>query len=99
MRPFQVCCTTSLNFLDTEHLDPLITSYELDFESLVHESLIAKHALTGKEHISDVLAELQDSFPYFASVITTCFNRDVLRFILVNDITQDHPEIRVLRFS
>ena len=60
MRALQACCPTSRNFLDTSHLQPLITTYNLDREALNLETQVAKRTLARKEleDISDVLMEL-----------------------------------------
>ena len=60
MQALQTCCPTSCHFFDINHLQPLITTYNLDLEALRSETQVAKRTLAGKEleDISDVIMEL-----------------------------------------
>ena len=68
MKAIQCCHPESPNFLEVEHLMPLITGYHLDRESLTVECTLAKRALKDKEleSVNEVILEilpLRDVFP------------------------------------
>ena len=69
MKSIQACSPLSSHFLDITQLQQLISSYELDYDRLVHELPLAKRTLDRKDHledISDVLLEiksLEAAFP------------------------------------
>lgn len=68
MRSLQACCPTSENFLSIDHLEPMITTYDLEFEVIGAEIKVAKRTLLKKqlEDITDVLTELvplKEAFP------------------------------------
>jgi len=49
MKAIQCCYPKSPNFLEVEHLMPLVTAYHLDRESLAVECTIAQKFLRDKE--------------------------------------------------
>ena len=63
MKAIQACCPQSKTFLDTDHLQPLVSTYSLDQVSLSMETTIAKRTLSGKiesmQSISELFLELQ----------------------------------------
>lgn len=60
MRSLHACCPRADNFLEITPLKPLISAYDLDYQQLTTETLLAKASLQGKEmeDVSDVLLEL-----------------------------------------
>ena len=48
MKAIQACCPQSKTFLDTDYLQPLVSTYSLDQVSLSMETTIAKRTLSGK---------------------------------------------------
>ena len=74
MQALQACCPRSSNFLELHHLQPLISTYNLDESTLEMEVSLAKRSLVNVEieDISDVileLAPLQAAFPVLLKLL------------------------------
>ena len=74
MQALQACCPRSSNFLELDHLQPLISTYNLDESTLEMEVSLAKRSLVNVEieDISDVileLAPLQAAFPVLLKLL------------------------------